>query len=146
MIAHKHVFVFNNYDRLCMFHSYSFFLSVTISEGYDIPAGTIVLPNIYSCHTDPEYWSDPEDFRPERFINEDGSANSVRTAFMPFSMGRRICVWETLAKATLNYTMASLIQRYEFLPVPGESLTLDSTYTAMLTAAKPYQIRVKLRP
>ena len=95
---------------------------------------------------DPEYWSDPGEFRPERFINEDGSASSVRTAFLPFSTGRRICVGETLAKATLNYTMASLIQRYEFVPVPGENLTLDSIYAAMLSAAKPYQIMAKLRP
>ncbi|XP_078604849.1 cytochrome P450 2U1-like [Branchiostoma floridae x Branchiostoma japonicum] len=36
----------------------------TTFRGYDIPAGTQVLPNLWSANMDPEYWSDPEKFDP----------------------------------------------------------------------------------
>ena len=119
--------------------------ALTFSVGYDIPSATLVFPNLYACHMDPEYWPEPDQFKPERFLNADGPASSVRPAFLPFSTGRRVCIGETLVKATLTYTMASLIQRYKFLSVPGETPNLDSIYCFMLSAAKPYKVIAKLR-
>lgn len=51
-----------------------------------IPAGTLVMNNLYSVHMDPEYWKDPHTFRPERFINPDGSFHKDER-LIPFGKG-----------------------------------------------------------
>ena len=54
--------------------------------GYRIPKNTTVIPNIFAVHMDPELWGDPENFRPERFIDEDGCI--VRPDYyIPYSAG-----------------------------------------------------------
>ena len=56
--------------------------------GYDIPADTLILSNIWAIHMDPRYWEDPEEFRPERFLNEDGNIKR-QESFIPFSFGKQ---------------------------------------------------------
>lgn len=55
-------------------------------QGFDIPKDAIIIANLYSAHIDEKYWKDPEKFKPERFLNEDGSLRR-RDAFIPFSAG-----------------------------------------------------------
>ncbi len=54
--------------------------------GYFIPKGALVLFNIASVHTDPEYWQRPLEFDPERWIDTDGTLKK-HDAFMPFGIG-----------------------------------------------------------
>lgn len=61
-------------------------------HGYYLPKDTVIVPNLYACHHNPEIWGDPENFRPERFLSEDGSKVIRNEAFMPFSAGRRVCL------------------------------------------------------
>ena len=69
--------------------------------GYQAPAGTDVFMSPYVVQRDPRHWSEPEEFRPDRF---GGGAESAahRFAFIPFSAGPRHCVGETFA----TYEMA----------------------------------------
>ncbi|GFT19233.1 cytochrome P450 2J6 [Nephila pilipes] len=56
--------------------------------GYHIPKDTNVMANIYALHNDPKYWKDPETFKPERFLHEDGSSIMRRLdSYAPFSVG-----------------------------------------------------------
>ena len=41
-------------------------------RGYDIPKDAIIIANLYSAHIDPHYWPEPELFRPERFLDNNG--------------------------------------------------------------------------
>ena len=61
-------------------------LQDTMLYGYRIPKGCNVLANIYSAHMDQDFWDDPLDFRPDRFLNEKGQVFKPE-AFMPFSEG-----------------------------------------------------------
>ena len=56
-------------------------------EGYVIPKNSLVTFNIYSNLMDPEIWTNPEDFRPERFLSADGKKFENKEAFIPFSTG-----------------------------------------------------------
>ncbi|XP_066283558.1 cytochrome P450 2D6-like [Branchiostoma lanceolatum] len=91
---------------------------------YDVPAGTQVLANLHSLHTDPDYWPDPDRFDPGRFLDAEGNVISKPHSFMPFSGGRRVCLGEQLAKMNLILVFSSLLQNFTFkLPegAPAES-------------------------
>jgi cytochrome P450 len=64
--------------------------------GHQAPAGADVLMSPYVVHRHPQHWSDPEEFRPERFAPE-AMADKHRYAYIPFSAGPRHCVGETFA-------------------------------------------------
>lgn len=52
---------------------------------YDIPKDTLVVTNLVALNTDPDLWGDPENFRPERFLDEN---NELRKDFtFPFGFG-----------------------------------------------------------
>nr|XP_039258464.1 cytochrome P450 2U1-like [Styela clava] len=68
-----------------------------ILNGYTIPKNTTISPDIWAVHFYSKYFENPEEFRPERFIDDDGEfikSNHV----IPFSVGPRHCVGEQLAR------------------------------------------------
>ncbi|KAL3875527.1 hypothetical protein ACJMK2_033471 [Sinanodonta woodiana] len=115
-------------------------------RGFDIPKGTTLLPDIDSVLFDPNIWSDPEEFRPERFISEEGTLLKP-DEFIPFFTGRRNCVGESLARMELYLFITALVQRFEFLPPEGTTLDikeLDGVF-GVTHKSKPFEIRAKLR-
>lgn len=75
---------FCNIVPLGIFHATS---KDTVVRGYSIPEGTTVITNLYSVHFDEKYWSNPEVFRPERFLDSSGQFVK-KEAFVPFSLGK----------------------------------------------------------
>lgn len=65
-------------------------LQDTDINGYFFPKNATVISNIFSAHNDPKVWGDPENFRPERFLSEDGTTFLKNENLIPFSAGRRI--------------------------------------------------------
>ena len=57
-------------------------------KGYKIPAGTPVQMNIYSVLSGKQYFEDPDTFKPERFLNKEGTQVVVPEAFIPFGYGK----------------------------------------------------------
>ena len=69
---------------------------------------TIVLTNIYAIHHDPAHFPEPNTFKPERFL-EDGRFQS-HSHVMPFSMGKRSCLGESLARMELFLFLTAILQ------------------------------------
>uniref|UniRef100_A0ABK0LEH6 Cytochrome P450, family 2, subfamily u, polypeptide 1 n=1 Tax=Rattus norvegicus TaxID=10116 RepID=A0ABK0LEH6_RAT len=57
----------------------------TVLQGYSIPKGTVVLPNLWSIHRDPVIWEKPDDFCPHRFLDDQGQLLK-RETFIPFGI------------------------------------------------------------
>ncbi|KAK6965388.1 cytochrome P450 2U1-like isoform X1 [Biomphalaria glabrata] len=112
----------------------------TTLAGYNIPKGTIVMPNLDAIHASKEIWGDPENFRPERFLDAKGNIIK-REELMPFSIGRRICLGESLAKMELFLYLSTLFQKFEFLPAsPDKVPPLHDTW-GLVAAPEPFEIR-----
>ncbi|XP_061924078.1 vitamin D 25-hydroxylase isoform X2 [Entelurus aequoreus] len=108
-------------------------------NGYTIPKGTMVITNLYSVHFDKKYWTDPGVFSPHRFLDSNG--NFVRReAFLPFSLGRRHCVGERLARMEMFLFFTTLLQRFHLQFPPGSVPTV-APKLGMTLQPKPYSIR-----
>uniref|UniRef100_A0A7M4FJK4 Cytochrome P450 2K1-like n=1 Tax=Crocodylus porosus TaxID=8502 RepID=A0A7M4FJK4_CROPO len=116
-------------------------------RGYVIPKGIEVIPLLTSVLNDKLHWKTPDQFNPSHFLDRDG--NFIRKeAFIPFSIGRRACVGEGLAKMELFLFFAGLLRKFTFQPPPGVSksdldLTADVGFTLTpmphLVCAIPYE-------
>ncbi|XP_067664353.1 cytochrome P450 2U1-like [Haliotis asinina] len=102
-------------------------------QGYTFPKGVTVLPNLDSVLQDPAVWGDPQNFRPERFLDDEGKYLK-KDEFIPFSMGRRVCLGESMARMELFLFLVAMIQRFQFLPDKGPLTPLKGklgiTYSA----------------
>ncbi|KAL0870263.1 hypothetical protein ABMA27_005294 [Loxostege sticticalis] len=86
-----------------------------IDEKLTIPAGTPVYVNALGMQYDPEYFPDPEQFNPDRFLPE----NDIKPfTYMPFGEGPRNCIGMRFAYRTIWYAMAALFLKYEVRPKP----------------------------
>ncbi|CAL8079866.1 unnamed protein product [Orchesella dallaii] len=85
-------------------------------NGYILPKDSIVFVNLYGILHDEQVWGDPFNFRPMRFLNEDGSQYIRHESFIPFSIGKRQCIGESLVRDTLFLFITSIFQQFEVLP------------------------------
>ncbi|TVU44889.1 hypothetical protein EJB05_04352, partial [Eragrostis curvula] len=108
--------------------------------GYDVPAGTMLLVNVYAIHRDPTVWENPVEFRPERF--EDGKAEG--RLLMPFGMGRRKCPGETLALRTIGLVLGTLIRCFDWETVDGAKV--DMTESGGLTIPRAVPLETMCKP
>ncbi|CAG7826688.1 unnamed protein product, partial [Allacma fusca] len=91
----------------------------TTFEGYDMPKGTFITANQHYIHHDPKIWGDPEIFRPERFIDSEGKIQK-KECLIPFSIGKRVCPGETLARDEIFLFLTNLFQRFEIRAHPSK--------------------------
>ncbi|XP_048424993.1 trans-cinnamate 4-monooxygenase-like [Pyrus x bretschneideri] len=91
--------------------------------GFDIPAESKILVNAGWLANNPALWKKPEEFRPERFLEEESKveANGNDFRYLPFGVGRRSCPGITLALSILGIAIGRLVQNLELLPPPGQS-------------------------
>ncbi|XP_038061784.1 cytochrome P450 2U1-like isoform X2 [Patiria miniata] len=113
-------------------------LTDTTLAGYDIPKGTMVMINHLALHNDPTQWSEPEKFKPEHFLDDNGQLlKKLPESFLPFSTGRRVCLGEDFAKKEIFLLFTWLFGRYTFYKVPGKES--DSLLTLNKVAALTHQ-------
>ncbi|XP_030054603.1 cytochrome P450 2K1 isoform X1 [Microcaecilia unicolor] len=87
-------------------------------KGYFLPKGTFIVPLLESVLRDKTYFENPEEFKPQHFLDSGGKFVR-KDAFMPFSAGRRVCAGETLAKMELFLFFISLLQKFTICLPPG---------------------------
>nr|QLC36616.1 cytochrome P450 2P9 [Kryptolebias hermaphroditus] len=107
-------------------------------DKYSIPKGTIVLPMLHSVLHDESIWETPHSFNPQHFLEPDGKFRR-REAFIPFSVGKRVCLGEQLARMELFLFFTSLLQRFKFSSPAGEQPSLDFKLGAS-HCPKPYRL------
>lgn len=91
-------------------------LNDDVVNGIELPAGTVVAPFIYGLHHHPDFWPQPEQFRPDRFT---ASARQQRPAFayLPFGSGPRQCIGNSFAMMEMQLAIAAIVRRFELNPL-----------------------------
>jgi len=89
-------------------------------NGKSIKKGTQVLFHIWNIHRDERYWNDPEIFKPERWIDENGNfAPNICKSYLPFLMGKRVCFGEQIARTELFIALTRLLVDFHIEPESG---------------------------
>ncbi|XP_017600497.1 PREDICTED: cytochrome P450 1B1 [Corvus brachyrhynchos] len=117
----------------------------TFIMGYLIPKDTVIFVNQWSVNHDPAKWSNPEDFDPTRFLDENGFINKdLTSSVMIFSLGKRRCIGEELSKVQLFLFTSILVHQCNFTANPNEDPKMDFTY-GLTIKPKPFTLNVTLR-
>ncbi|MDJ0007788.1 cytochrome P450 [Gordonia alkanivorans] len=101
----------------------------TSVEGFYVPRGTIVTTSSLSSHRDPEFFTNPDMFDPERFSPERAEDKSHRFAWMPFGGGVHKCIGLYFGQMEIKTIMHHLLRGYEWSVPADYALPMD--YSAL---------------
>ncbi|KAH9971621.1 cytochrome P450 [Russula compacta] len=92
-----------------------------VYRGLFIPKGSVMVANAWGILHDPEIYPDPEAFRPERFLNEDGSLRDDPALSLAFGVGKRICAGRHFVDATLFIVASSVLSVFNITKAKDEN-------------------------
>ena len=111
----------------------------TTIGGVRLPKGHIILISMQAAHRDPRFFSEPDAFRPERWL--DGLEKRLpRGAFIPFGMGSRKCIGASFAMMEATLLLATIARRWRFELAPTE-IGMQPSITLRPAEAMPARIR-----
>ena len=115
-------------------------------NGYVIPKGTLVFPNLWSVSRDETIWKNPEMFNPNRFLTDDGKAFDKKKGFLvlTFGCGKRRCPGEKLALIQLFIFFVTLIQKHNINEDKDHPLKFESEFRLTLEPM-PFQVLITPR-
>ncbi|KAJ3656428.1 hypothetical protein Zmor_015508 [Zophobas morio] len=82
-------------------------------DGYVIPKNTNIAIFIYGLHRNPDYFPEPEMFKPERFENFN---NAIPFSHIPFSAGFRNCIGQKFAMLEMKSVISKIVRQFEIKP------------------------------
>lgn len=125
----------------------------TIVDGHHVPRGTTAMVNMWSIARDPQVWSDPLQFMPQRFVSGSGAGADVEFSVMgsdlrlaPFGSGRRTCPGKALAWTTVTFWVATLLHEFKWLPSSDQNDAVDFSENLKLSCEMANPLTVKLCP
>jgi cytochrome P450 len=113
--------------------------------GFRIRAGTSVDISPYATQRLPEFWDEPEQFRPERFTPEQ-VAKRPRFAYFPFIAGPRQCIGNTFALMEAQLIVACIAQRFQPRMVPGYTPKPEPLITLRPVGGLPMHLERRRAP
>ncbi|XP_019454573.1 PREDICTED: cytochrome P450 82A3-like isoform X2 [Lupinus angustifolius] len=118
-----------------------------IIDGYQIQKGTRLITNLWKIHTDPSIWSDPLEFKPERFLttHKDVDVRGHDFELIPFGSGRRICPGISFALHTIHLALARFLQSFEISKTSDEPIDMTEIFGLTNMKATPLEVLIKPR-
>ncbi|KAI3875407.1 hypothetical protein MKW98_000084 [Papaver atlanticum] len=112
--------------------------------GYNVPAGTLLIVNAWKIQRDPRVWSDPLEFRPERFLtspHKDMNFSGQHFEFAPLGSGRRSCPGTSLGLQMVDMIIARLVHGFEFKPPSNAPVDMtEAVGFANMVKATPLEV------
>ena len=113
-------------------------------NGYKFKKGTIFISNLQKFLYDPVEFPEPKSFKPERFLDQDGIIKK-NEYFVPFGIGKRICMGESLAKNELFIFFVRFFQRLNVSSITNQKPDPNQYVSGVTRIPKPFTVSVELR-
>lgn len=98
-----------------------------VLSGHEVPAGTLAIVSPWVLHRRADPWTEPSQFRPERFLD----AGAGRSAYLPFGMGPRLCIGREFALGEMVVVLSRLLAEHRVALPPGWSRPLAEAKVAV---------------
>ncbi|EXJ84301.1 3-hydroxyphenylacetate 6-hydroxylase [Capronia epimyces CBS 606.96] len=113
-------------------------------NGHTIPSGSVIFLNAWACNMDPEVWSDPEVFRPERWLEVPDAP------LFTYGLGYRMCAGSLLANREMYTIYLRLLSAFEIRDVEAADGGAVNTHpvkgvedhTQLVSVPKRYRVRL----
>jgi cytochrome P450 len=112
--------------------------------GYDILKGTNIIINIFAISRDPQYWNNPGEFIPGRFVNNNVDYNGACFEFTPFGCGRRRCPGITFASSILEIVLANFLYHFDWMlsdEVTSASVDMSEKFGLIVRRSTDLQLK-----
>ncbi|ETE72391.1 Cytochrome protein, partial [Ophiophagus hannah] len=114
----------------------------TVLNGYYIPQNTCIFINMYQVNHDENLWIDPDIFKPQRFLNENGELNkSLIEKVLIFGIGLRKCLGEEVARNEIFVILTTVLQQLRLEKLFEDQLDITPVYGLSMTP-KSYRIAI----
>ncbi|KAK9214975.1 hypothetical protein WN944_006978 [Citrus x changshan-huyou] len=116
-------------------------------NGYHVPASTQLFINAWKIQRDPSVWEEPSKFQPERFLtrHKDIDVKGQNFELLPFSSGRRMCPGVSFALQVMQFTLASLLQGFNFATPSNEPVDMGEGLGLIMEKSQPFEVLVTPR-
>lgn len=110
--------------------------------GFSVRAGTRVMVNLWKIHRDSGVWSDPLEFRPERFLlnHVDVDMRGKHFELIPFGSGRRSCPGTTFALQVIHLTLARLLHSFNVSTLSDSPVDMSEKVGGTVSKATPLDV------
>lgn len=92
--------------------------------GYNIPAGCNIFFAPYFLHRHPDYWDEPESFKPDRFSPEQVKLRH-KFAFIPFSAGARRCIGDYFSLVEMQIHLGTMAKKFKLELINQDAIEID---------------------
>jgi cytochrome P450 len=89
-------------------------VDMILPGGYKLPQDSVVIGALHHLHNNPDVWSNPARFDPDRWDTEEVK-NRHKTAYIPFATGPRMCIGFNFALQEVKVFLPKLVYRYKFI-------------------------------
>jgi cytochrome P450 len=107
---------------------------------HTLPAGMTVFINIYGMHRRAKFFPNPERFDPDRF-RVDAEKDMVRSSYLPFGGGPRVCIGNQFALLEGQIVLAALAQRITFESASTREIQTEPLITLRPKGGVPLLVR-----
>lgn len=111
-------------------------------DGYSLKQGRLAIFSIYNIHHHPDFWQQPEQFDPERFLN----GENRRFSFMPFGTGERICIGNHFALLESQILLSMILQRFDVQVLNTEEAEVEMAVTLKPKGGIPVRLLARSEP
>ncbi|KAI9570682.1 cytochrome P450 [Boletus coccyginus] len=111
-------------------------ISNNIYNGFYIPKGATIIPNVWGMFYDEARYPNPEVFSPERFLDTQGFLTKDNPGDILFGFGRRACPGRHVADASIWSAIVTMLATLEFnagKDEDGKDVVFEATFTSGLT-------------
>jgi cytochrome P450 len=109
-------------------------------DGYRVPAGADVMISPYTLHRHPGFWTEPNEFRPERFATS-AAVTTHRYAYIPFGAGPRVCVGSHLGMMEATLIAAMVARDFRFELPAGARAEPEAMLSLRVRGGLPVRVR-----
>jgi cytochrome P450 len=110
-----------------------------VLAGYRVPARSMICLFVYSAQRDPRWWDEPDQFRPDRFLNP--PVRDFSHAYLPFGLGKRSCPGGRMATMETIAALATVLREHRLVWDPSYA---EPTPRILMGIRPPPELRVWL--